>query len=339
MNFTGSGTKTITGTAAGVANDCAKWDANGNVIDAGSPCGTGSGSGIAGPSSTTTGNVPQFGNTTGSALSTGLGVVTAVGSPGADTNLPTEKSVRTAIASAVASVQPVSLAFIRPMAVLFTPHTLVASDIPALPYQATLSFTGNGTKTISSTAAGVSNNCAKWDANGNVIDAGAPCGSGSGSSITTPSQPPSATSPNLAMSRVTRFRWDSALSLRLVFRVRKPISQQRNRFARRSLRRGLGDRRPIRILFGKLAVPSLPIPLVASDIPALPYQATLSFTGTGTKTISSTAAGVSNNCAKWDANGNVIDAGAPCGTGSGSSITTPSTTTIGNVPQFGNGSW
>ena len=57
--------------------------------------------GISAPSYTTVGNLPQFSNTTGTAISAGLGVVTTVGSPGADTNIPTEKSVRAAIAAAV----------------------------------------------------------------------------------------------------------------------------------------------------------------------------------------------------------------------------------------------
>jgi len=90
-------------------------------------------------------------------------------------------------------------------------HTLVASDIPALSYDASgaaaavqaaslqksnnlsdltsaatartnlgFTFTGSGAQTVSGTAAGTSGNCAKWDANGNVVDAGAPCGTGSG---------------------------------------------------------------------------------------------------------------------------------------------------------------
>jgi hypothetical protein len=63
--------------------------------------GSATGGGISAPSSTTVGNVPQFSNTKGTALSAGLGVVTTVGSPGANTNIPTEKSVRAAIAAAV----------------------------------------------------------------------------------------------------------------------------------------------------------------------------------------------------------------------------------------------
>lgn len=54
-------------------------------------------------------------------------------------------------------------------------HTLVPADIPALNYQAPLSFTGTGAKTASSTGTTTANNCVKWDSNGNVIDAGSTC--------------------------------------------------------------------------------------------------------------------------------------------------------------------
>ena len=100
LAFTGNSTTAASSTGTRTANDCAKWDANGNVVDAGAPCGSGSGGGLSAPSSTTVGNVPQYSNTTGTVVSTGLGVVTAVGSPGLDTNIPTEKSVRTAITAA-----------------------------------------------------------------------------------------------------------------------------------------------------------------------------------------------------------------------------------------------
>ena len=64
----------------------------------------GGGSTISTPSTTTVGNVPQYSNTTGTALSTGLGLVTTVGSPGLDTNIASEKAVRTAIAGVTGSL-------------------------------------------------------------------------------------------------------------------------------------------------------------------------------------------------------------------------------------------
>ncbi len=153
-------------------------------------------------------------------------------------------------------------------------HSLIASDIPPLTYQSILSFTGSGSKTASSTGTLLTNDCAKWDASGNVIDAGAPCAS-------------------VAAGTAGQFGFYSASG--------NAVS---------------------------------PHTLVAADIPALTYQAPLSFTGTGAKAISSTAPGLANDCAKWDASGNVIDAGAPCSTAA--TLATPSSTAVGNVPQYSN---
>jgi len=61
---------------------------------------TGGSGDVTGPASSTLDHIPQFSYTTGTSLKDGLGVVTTLGSPGADTNVPTEKAVRAAIASA-----------------------------------------------------------------------------------------------------------------------------------------------------------------------------------------------------------------------------------------------
>lgn len=98
LTLTGNTTKLATSTGSLVTNDCAKFDASGNVVDTGAPCGAGGG--ITAPGSTTTGNIPQYSNTSGTAVSVGLGLVTTVGSPGLDTNVASEKAVRTAIAAA-----------------------------------------------------------------------------------------------------------------------------------------------------------------------------------------------------------------------------------------------
>ena len=58
------------------------------------------GSGLTAPSTTTVGNVPQFSNAVGTGLSGGLSVVTSLGTPGSDSSIPTEKSIRSAISTA-----------------------------------------------------------------------------------------------------------------------------------------------------------------------------------------------------------------------------------------------
>lgn len=52
---------------------------------------------VKGPSSSTDNYIPQWDGTSGALLKAGLGVVTTVGDPGVDTNIPTEQAVREAI--------------------------------------------------------------------------------------------------------------------------------------------------------------------------------------------------------------------------------------------------
>ncbi len=297
LTFTGTGTKTASSTGTVTSNDCAKWDANGNVIDSGAPCATGS-------ANIGTGTTGQF-------------------------------------------------AFYAANGSALTAHTLAASDIPALNYQAPLTFTGNGSKTASSTGTVSSNDCAKWDVNGNVVDSGSPClsasfgtagqfayYSSSGSALTahtlaasdipalnyqapltftgngtkTPSSTGTLTSNDCA-------KWDANGN---VIDAGSPCS---------SVASGTAGQFAFYSATGSALTAHT---LAASDIPALNYQAPLTFTGTGAQTVSSTGKGALSDCAMWDANGNIVDAGAPCGSGSGGGISAPSSTTVGNVPQFSN---
>ena len=52
---------------------------------------------VSGPVSSLTGDIPQFADTTGKLLEDGLGLATTVGTPGSDSNVPSEKAVRAAI--------------------------------------------------------------------------------------------------------------------------------------------------------------------------------------------------------------------------------------------------
>lgn len=72
---------------------------NGDGTSAWSDLPAGSGD-VTGPASSTTNHIPQFSDTTGKVLKDGLAVVTTLGSPGTDTNIPTEAAVRASIAAA-----------------------------------------------------------------------------------------------------------------------------------------------------------------------------------------------------------------------------------------------
>ncbi len=82
----------------------------------------------------------------GNSLSVGLGVVTTIGTPGADTNVPTENRF-------------------APPSPLSEPSRRAAPLVPVRILRVLL--TG-----------GVANDCAKWDSNGNISDAGLPCSNG-----------------------------------------------------------------------------------------------------------------------------------------------------------------
>ena len=162
-------------------------------------------------------------------------------------------------------------------------HSLVASDIPALNYQGPLAFSGNASKVASATGLFPSNDCVKWDANGNVVDAGAVCGVGT-----------------VGTGTVGQFALYSATGS---------------------------------VIGGHT--------LAASDIPSLSYQAPLTFTGNGLKTASSTGSYTANDCVKWDTNGNVVDAGAACGSGGSGNLPSQNGTagilmTNGSVASWGN---
>ncbi len=276
LTFTGSGPKTATSTGTLLTNDCAKWDASGNIIDSGNPC-----------ASIATGSVGQFGfySASGNALTphtltasdipplsyqspitfTGNGgkAVTSTGTLNASDCAKWDASGNIIDAGGpcanVASGTTGQFAFYSAAGTALTGHTLAASDIPTLNYQAPLLFTGSGTKTITGIAAGVSNNCAKWDANGNVIDAGVLAAAVLAAVLRLPLQPLSATFPNSATPPVTCFRLDLALSLRWAVPVPIPTSRPRNPFAQPLLPRWLpvqpassGSTQPV-------AVPSLRI--------------------------------------------------------------------------------
>ena len=304
LTFTGNGAQTASSTGTHTTNNCAKWDANGNVVDAGITCAGGSsgGSGTVNSASTgqfayyaangstvsghtlVAGDIPSLSSLYQGLLSfTGNGTKTASSTGSLTANDCAKWDANGNVVDAGAACGTATLPSGAAHLFIATPsgssgasglRAIVASDIPALSYQAPLTFTGSGAKTASSTGAITANDCAKWDSAGNVIDAGAVCG--------TPTLPSGTGNQVLATPNGST---------------------------------------------GPAALRNL----VAADIPSLPYQGVLTFTGTGSKTASSTGAITSGDCGQWDSNGNITDAGAPCG-----GAVTPNSTTAGNIPQYGN---
>jgi hypothetical protein len=371
LSFTGNGAKTASSTGSITTNDCIKWDANGNVVDSGSPCnswanlssgtntagalviGTGSSLSPSGGGSITANTVPV--------LTSFANCPTAAGSIG---YLTTEFGICGGNGTSTwfgnywnsSSTPPTANHFVL----------WGSSTTPGQQIDGGLSASGNGTGVTTTTGTHTSGNCAKWDANGNVIDAGAPCSSGGGgssafSALTSSTNTTAAmligTGASLAATgagtiAATSVPVTGVSGLTFSGNTAKAASSTGTLTASdcakwdangniidagvpcASVASGTAGQFAFYSATGSALSAHT---LVASDIPVLNYQSPLSFTGTGVKTITATAAGTAGDCAKWDSNGNVVDAGSPCGSGGGGgSLSTPSATTVGNVPQYSN---
>ena len=195
-----------------------------------------------------------------------------------------------------------------------------ASQFASSFFQTALTFTGNGTKTASSTGSLTTNDCAKVDSNGNFVDAGAACGVGtvgsgiSGQFALYASNGTIVGGHTLVAGDIPSLSYDaSGAAAAAVAAI--PVSgvgqsnpallsvADRTTFAAKQTALGFtpensankGSASGYAPLNGSSQVPLANLPIV--------------FTGNGANTASSTGSLVSGNCAKWDANGNVIDAG------------------------------
>ncbi len=157
----GNGAKLQTfGTGTPAANDCAKFDASGNLTSAGAPCGSAGGGEANTASNAGVGGVGVFHQKSGVDLQ--FKSINAASSRVSVSNDATNREVDIDVVSSNLDLS------------LFG-GSLAPSQIAATGRQ------GNGAKVqMSGTGTPAANDCAKFDANGNIVSAGAACGAGGG---------------------------------------------------------------------------------------------------------------------------------------------------------------
>ena len=224
LTFTGNGTKTASSTGTLTTNDCAKWDASGNIIDSGSVCATlptgttgqfayyAANGSVVSAHSLVAGDIPALPYDTSGAAAV---AVAAIPVSGVGQSQPALISVadRTAFAAKQAALgftpeNSANKGAVSGYAPLNGSSVVPLTNLPTIPYsqtsgvQATLTFTGNGTKTASSTGSLTTNDCVKWDVNGNAVDFGGPCGGAPPQSFSMASQTSLAMTHNLGSTNV-----------------------------------------------------------------------------------------------------------------------------------------
>ena len=144
----------------------------------------------------------------------------------------------------------------------------------ALSQIAPAALQGNGSKIQLFSGTAASNDCAKFDANGNLVSAGAPCGTGSG-------------------------------AVSSVFGRTGAVTAQAGDYS-------------FSQISGYLAVNQI---------------APAALQGNGSKIQMFSGSAAANDCAKFDASGNLVSAGAACGTGNGD-VSGPSASVDGELALF-----
>ena len=158
----GNGSKLQTfGGGTANANDCARFDASGNIVSAGAACGTGGAGGEVNTASNAgVGGVGVFHQKTGVDLQ-----FKSINAASSRVSVANDAANREVDVDVVQSNLDLSL----------LGGSLAPSQIAATGRQ------GNGSKVqMSGTGTPAANDCAKFDANGNIVSAGAACGAGGG---------------------------------------------------------------------------------------------------------------------------------------------------------------
>lgn len=249
--------------------------------------------------------------------------------------------------------------------------TALASNASRQLIAATLQ--GNGAKVQASTGTTTTNDCVKFDANGNTVDAGSACGSGGISGLTPNTVPKAASSTTLNDSSITddgttvstvedfvaksvsssgssagiinltnhatpgtvkanSWGWTAPATITTSWYGQAPnASPSANQVMLFSAPTSnvspwvwtsiSGSGSFCMTISCLMTTPNLGTPsaAVGTNFTGIPPGAVTAAQGNGTKFQFSTGSVTTNNCAKFDASGNVVDAGGACGTATSSS--------------------
>lgn len=251
----GNGLKAQMSTGTTTTNDCVKFDANGNTVDAGAACAT---------STPPPFNTITSGTNTAATMVVGTGASLSVSGSGTigATNTINVNGAAVPTSAAVVGTNP--------------SNQLVAATLQ-----------GNGAKVQLSTGTTTTNDCVKFDSNGNTVDAGSAC------NVTAPAFNTITSGTNTTAAMVVGT--GASLAASGSGTIHATTSDNTT---------GVNGG----------AVPANVKALATNSSSQL---VTATFQGNGTKVQLSTGTTTTNDCAKFDANGNVIDSGTLC---SGSSL-------------------
>ena len=182
-------------------------------------------------------------------------------------------------------------------------------------------YQGNGAKVQASTGTTTTNDCVKFDASGNTIDAGAACSSGGVTSVsaTAPLTSSGGATPNISAT----YQGNGA-------KVQASTGTTTTNDCVKFDASGNTIDAGAACSSGGVTSVSATAPLTSSGGATPIISAT--YQGNGAKVQASTGSTTTNDCVKFDGNGNTVDGGAACGTVTSVTATAPLTSSGGATP-------
>ena len=340
----GNGTKFQLSTGTPTNGHCVQFDSNGNTVDAGGPCTTGGGGGTV-----TSGSTGQMGvyastgtvisGTANATLSSGALTLGQSGTQGSLVLNGSTSGTQSIVPTAVAGTHTVTIPAVTGTLITSADsgtvtNTMLAHSTTTIGGQsvalgAATTNQGNGSKIQLSTGATTTGDCVEFDANGNTVDAGAACGGGAAGN-------PGGSNGQLQYNNagvfggftmsgdVTVIPSTGVATVGSVNGVTYTSSPSTN---------------TVPVVTGTNAITYEAVPNSALANPTMTIGGqsvalggSTTNQGNGSKIQLSTGTTTTNDCAKFDANGNIVDAGSACGAGGGGTVNSG---TAGQLTYYG----